>query len=80
MTQYAENVAIIDSGTSLFYLNPNLYNAIVNQYLLGCNATSLGYFSCECNAITMPSLIFMFSEVQVQLNSSSYVVQVGGIC
>lgn len=28
----------------------------------------------------MPTLIFMFSGVQVQLNSSSYVVQVGGTC
>ncbi len=53
---------------------------MVNQYLTGCNATTNGYFSCECNAITMPPLIFMFSGVQVQINSSSYVVQVGDYC
>lgn len=28
----------------------------------------------------MPTLIFMFSGVQVQLNSSSYVVQIGQYC
>lgn len=41
MTSYAANVAVIDSGTALFYLNPILAQGFINQYLPDsqCNFT-----------------------------------------
>ena len=77
MTSYAENTAVIDSGTSLFYLNPTLYNQFVQQYLQSCKNTSNSYFLCNCKSNPMPTLKFMFPGVQVTLPSSSYEIPVG---
>lgn len=81
MTSYAENTAVIDSGTSYFYLNPTLYYQIVQKYLQGCQNTSQGYFMCNCKSNPMPTLKFMFPGVQVSLPPSTYVTPVSlGYC
>jgi len=36
MTSYAADYALVDSGTSLFYLNQKLYDQIISQYFQGC--------------------------------------------
>lgn len=33
LTQYSAQTAVIDSGTSIFYLNPSLTQAFISQYL-----------------------------------------------
>jgi hypothetical protein len=73
MTSYAENTAVIDSGTSLFYFNPSLYNQFVQQYLQGCQSTNNLFFLCNCTTNPMPTLKFLFPGVQVTLPNNSYV-------
>lgn len=49
-TSSAANTAIIDSGTTLFYLNSNLYNAIIlNFFTVNCSVKISGTAYCPCN-------------------------------
>ena len=36
MSSVASNVAVIDSGTSYFYINQDLYNSIMNNFFQDC--------------------------------------------
>lgn len=80
LTQYASNIAIIDSGTSLFYLNTDLFNQFQTLYLQSCqNSTS--YYLCNCSRKAMPIFKFLFPGVQVQIGVADYVVSLNqGMC
>ena len=84
-TSSAESVAVIDSGTSLFYLNPALAQALIDEYMntKWCKLGTSGGFYCECFAInnSMPNLYFMFPGVQVTIPPSAYISHIGnGVC
>ena len=48
LTSYSVSYAVIDSGTSLFYLNPGLYNQIVAEYLSPWGIL-FGTYYCRCD-------------------------------
>jgi hypothetical protein len=48
MTSSAANVAVIDSGTSYFYMNQNLFTNIVNQFFTNCDNAAANPI-CYCN-------------------------------
>jgi hypothetical protein len=71
MTSFAANIAIIDSGTSLFYLNQALFNNIVTQFFQQCN-NALSTPECPCS-INWPTLAFMFTGIETYIYPSQYV-------
>lgn len=75
LTSYAAETAIIDSGTSLFYLNPPLAQAFISSYLPSnlCNFTD-GLNICNCSILSsLPNLTFIFPGVAVSLTPADYV-------
>jgi hypothetical protein len=65
-TSIASDSAIIDSGTSIFYLNQDLYSAVVQQFFTGpgCTQDTNGNSYCPCNSNTSwPNMSFMFIGV-----------------
>jgi hypothetical protein len=82
-TYAAAKTAIIDSGTTLFYLNQDLYDAISAAYLSECYKVE-EVFVCDCELeSSMPKLTFMFNGVEVFLQPSDYFVplnQSDGVC
>lgn len=60
MTSSSANIAIIDSGTSYFYLNQQLFNNIINNFFQGCD-NSLSTPECRCSDTTnWPIFSFIF--------------------
>ena len=51
MTSYAANVAVIDSGTSYFYVNQELYSNILNNFFTDCNQIS-SLIICSCSSVS----------------------------
>jgi hypothetical protein len=51
MTSSASDTAVVDSGTSLLVLNPDIYNPIVQQYFSfpECQTDFEGLLNCYCN-------------------------------
>ena len=73
-TSSAAQRAVIDSGTTLFYLNPKLYQSISDTYLSDCVLLDETYF-CECSIeSSLPKLTFMFKGVEVYIYPEDYVV------
>lgn len=63
MTSLAANVAVIDSGTSYFYLNADLFNNIVNNFFSDCN-NGLSTPECPCSSVSnWPTFAFMFDGI-----------------
>lgn len=81
LTSFSSSNAVIDSGTSLFYLNTNLFQQIKSKYLNNCSYIQAeGMFLCPCS-VEVPSFSFVFPGVQVYLPSSAYVKNVSqGVC
>lgn len=74
MTSYAASYALVDSGTSLFFLNQNLYDQIVTQYFQGCNLYS-SYIQCPCNMVSAyPNFTFYFEGAKTYIYNSNYTV------
>jgi len=83
MTSYAANVAVIDSGTSYFYVNDQLYNQILSQpYFSNSNCEILDNTPyCYCSAANnWPTFAFNFNSVEVYIYPSQYTAQSDGIC
>ena len=78
-TSYAATRAVIDSGTTLFYINPNLYNQISSTYLSGDECDLLdGIYFCDCKIqSSLPKLGFIFKGVEVYIYPEDYVVEAG---
>jgi hypothetical protein len=49
MTAQSANVAVVDSGTSYFYLNADLFNSVVANFFQSCD-NSLSTPECPCSA------------------------------
>jgi hypothetical protein len=81
MTDSAAQNAVIDSGTSYFYLNPTLFNSVVNQFFSDCIQIS-GVPTCSCsNTNNWPTFEFSFEGVQVSIEASQYTQNISsGIC
>ena len=78
LTDYAAQIAVIDSGTTLFYLNPNLYTQIKNTYLTEDCRLLDQTFLCDCKIQSkLPKLIFIFKGVEVYIYPEDYVVYAG---
>lgn len=65
MSSYAANVAVIDSGTSYFYVNQELYSNILSNFFSSCNIFST-IVICSCSSVSnWPEFAFTFNGVQV---------------
>lgn len=72
MTRYAAKVAIIDSGTSYFYLNQNLFNKIISSYFSDCN-NNLSPAQCPCSSVARwPTFTFMFEGIETYIQPNQY--------
>ena len=49
MTDYAADLAVIDSGTSYFYLNPSLFQNVINTFFSDCINVG-GTPHCPCRS------------------------------
>jgi len=58
MTSISATIAIIDSGTSYFYLNSNLFNSIITNFFSMCN-NNVNTPICPCGS-NYPTFSFMF--------------------
>jgi hypothetical protein len=67
MTSIAANYSVIDSGTSLFYLNSELFDNVISTFFGACNSSI-----CPCGLTTWPTFDFTFNGVEVSINQSSY--------
>jgi hypothetical protein len=74
LTEVSANIAIIDSGTSYFYLNSNLFNTIISNFFSSCN-NNLNTPICPCKA-NYPTFAFMFEGIEVYIDQYSYMSQV----
>lgn len=60
MTDSAAGNAVIDSGTSYFYLNPDLYNAVISQFFMQRCVSVGGVPHCTCDIQNWPTFAFSF--------------------
>ena len=75
LTSSAASIAIIDSGTSYFYLNQQLFNSIINNFFQGCD-NSLSTPECMCSdTANWPVFSFIFEGIEVYIQPSQYVGQ-----
>jgi hypothetical protein len=73
MTTSSADVAVIDSGTSYFYLNANLFNNVVNNFFQSCDNT-LSTPECPCSSTSSwPTFAFIFEGIEVFIQPSQYV-------
>lgn len=75
LTSLAPSTAVIDSGTSLFYLTPQLTSSFITQFLPPslCNFTS-GLNICNCSILpSLPNLTFIFTGAAVSIGAQNYV-------
>lgn len=70
LSSYASSNAIIDSGTSLFFLNEALFNQIVNLYFQGCSVSSSAIV-CPCD-YTFPNFTLYFAGIKVYIYADNY--------
>ena len=74
LSSYAAPISVIDSGTTLFYLNPSLYNQIKNKYLSSCFFFNQ-ITDCACSIQdSLPTLKFLFNGVEVSIFPKDYFV------
>ncbi len=67
MTSSSANVAVIDSGTSFFYLNADLFNNVVNNFFQSCD-NSLPTPECPCSSTNnWPKFSFLFEGISVYI-------------
>ena len=72
LTSYASGYTLVDSGTSLFFFNQNLYDQIISQFFQGCN-TSSSYVQCPCSMISsFPNFTFYFQGAKAYIYNSNY--------
>lgn len=74
-TAYSAMSAVIDSGTSWFYLNQGLFNQIQSTYLTNCYLNIFGTYICPCTD-EMPVFKIMFEGIQIELDPQFYVFNV----
>jgi hypothetical protein len=70
LTSVSANIAIIDSGTSYFYINTNLFNSVISNFFTGCN-NNLNTPTCPCGG-NYPTFAFMLQGIEVYIDPSSY--------
>jgi hypothetical protein len=74
MTGYSASYAIVDSGTSLFFLNQYLYDQITNQYFQGCNIYSSS-IQCPCSMTSsFPNFTFYFQGAKTYIYNTNYTI------
>lgn len=78
-TIYQSSNIIIDSGTSLFYLNDDLFSALYTQFFQGCNVTDK-YLSCACGSYISPVFAIYLQGIKVYIYPKNYTTQFLGIC
>lgn len=71
MTSSAADNAVIDSGTSFFYLNPDLYSSVVSQFFSNCQNVG-GSPVCSCSGTNWPTFAFAFYGVEVYIEPDQY--------
>ena len=64
MTSISSNLAVIDSGTSYFYLNTQLFNSIVSTFFSQC-ITVNNVPICDCDISNWPTFAINFTNVEV---------------
>lgn len=78
LTSSSASVAIIDSGTSYFYLNSKLYNSIISNFFSNCNLTANPPL-CPCQE-EYPTFGFMFQGIEVYIEPSQYMSKYNSRC
>jgi hypothetical protein len=74
MSSLSSSVAVIDSGTSYFYVNADLFNQIVNTFFSNCNNTAPTPI-CPCSSVaSWPEFAFLFDGIQVYIQALQYAV------
>jgi hypothetical protein len=83
MTSSCANAAVIDSGTSYFYLNAELFNRVVANFFQNCN-NNISPPQCLCSSTpSWPTFSFLFEGMQMYIHPSQYARPVpftNGIC
>ena len=79
--KYVPNIAVIDSGTSYFYLPQDLFREIQQKYFKDC-VYYQGIPVCSCSqTIKWPYISFIFTEVKVFIDPEDYIAEViPGMC
>jgi len=73
MSELAANVAVIDSGTSYFYLNTELFNEIISQFFQKCD-NYLKVPICLCkDTVNWPAFSFLFDGIEVYIQPNQYI-------
>ena len=78
LTGYAKKMAVIDSGTTLFYLNPSLYEQVIARFFAPqkCVMNSNEEIMCLSANLTLPTFYFIVPGVMVNIPPSAYVVPI----
>lgn len=73
MTAVSSSLAIIDSGTSYFYLNSQLFEQIKSTFFSDCvlNVQNVPVCSCD-SAANWPTFAFNFTNVEVYIEPEDY--------
>lgn len=81
MTSFSSHLAVIDSGTSYFYLNTNLFNNVISNFFSDCTLVS-NVTSCPCTSTpNWPTFAFNFTNVEVFIEPADYTINVSaGVC
>lgn len=75
MTSLAANTAIIDSGTSYFYVNQQLFENIINNFFQDCN-NNADTPECPCSSTkNWPTFSFLFEGIQTYIYPQQYIGQ-----
>ena len=73
MTAVSSSLAIIDSGTSYFYLNSQLFEHIKSTFFSDCITNVQNVPVCSCNsAANWPTFAFNFTNVEVYIEPEDY--------
>ena len=75
MTSSSADVAVIDSGTSYFYLNAALFNNIISDFFGNCD-NNASPPQCPCSSTpNWPTFSFIFEGIQAYIQPSQYTQQ-----
>lgn len=81
MTGQAADNAVVDSGTSYFFLNPSLYNAVIEHFFVQRCISVQGVPHCTCDTENWPTFAFTFQGVQVFIDPLQYQQTISsGVC
>lgn len=77
LTSYSVDKAVIDSGTTLFYLNPVLYDKIYISYFSSSCKRKFGATVCPCSLMeSIPPIKIMFTGTAVEIYPQDYFLSI----